>query len=124
MITGMNHAVLYVRDARRHQRFYTDVLGFHTVIDDPAGRFVFMRGGASTNHHDIAFFTIGDQAGPSAAGAGTVGLYHVAWEVASLAQLDEMRTALSSTPARSSVRRITARTRASTPAIPTGSSSK
>ncbi len=95
MITGMNHAVLYVRDARRHQRFYADVLGFHTVIDDPAGRFVFMRGGASTNHHDIAFFTIGDQAEPSAAGAGTVGLYHVAWEVASLAELDEMRMALS-----------------------------
>jgi catechol-2,3-dioxygenase len=95
MITGMNHAVLYVRDARRHQRFYTDVLGFHTVIDDPAGHFVFMRGGASRNHHDIAFFTIGDQAGPSTAGAGAVGLYHVAWEVASLAHLDEMRKALS-----------------------------
>ena len=33
MITGMNHAVLYVRDARAQQRFYADVLGFATVIE-------------------------------------------------------------------------------------------
>ena len=43
-ITGMNHAVLYVRDARRQQRFYTDVLGFRSIIDDPDGQYVFMRG--------------------------------------------------------------------------------
>ena len=42
-ITGMNHAVLYVRDARRQQRFYTDVLGFRSIVDDPDGQFVFMR---------------------------------------------------------------------------------
>ena len=41
-ITGMNHAVLYVRDAERHRDFYGDVLGFTTVIDGP-GPFVFMR---------------------------------------------------------------------------------
>ena len=57
-ITGMNHAVLYVRDAQRHKEFYEDVLGFVTVIDGP-GPFVFMRAPASQNHHDIAFFTIG-----------------------------------------------------------------
>ena len=33
-ITGMNHAVLYVRDARRQQRFYTDVLGFRSIVDE------------------------------------------------------------------------------------------
>ncbi len=27
-ITGMNHAVLYVRDSTRHRQFYEDVLGF------------------------------------------------------------------------------------------------
>ena len=37
-ITGMNHAVLYVRDARRQQRFYTDVLGFRSIVDDPDGK--------------------------------------------------------------------------------------
>ena len=95
MIIGMNHAVLYVRDARRHQAFYADVLGFETVIEEPNGQFVFMRAGASANHHDIAFFTIGSGAGPSAAGRSTVGMYHLAWEVAELAELETMRDRLS-----------------------------
>lgn len=92
-ITGMNHAVLYVRDAERHRRFYEDVLGFVTVIDSP-GQFVFMRGGGSPNHHDIAFFTIGSGAGDSQAGRATVGMYHLAWEVATLDELVEMRDRL------------------------------
>ena len=92
-ITGMNHAVLYVRDASRHQQFYRDVLGFSTIIDGP-GPFVFMRAPASENHHDIAFFTIGEGAEPSQAGARTVGLYHLAWEVATLEELAEMRDRL------------------------------
>src|ERR1700754_1482959 len=93
-ITRMNHAVLYVRDARATQRFYADVLGFATIIDDPAGRFVFMRAPASDNHHDIAFFTIGSGAGDSEAGRRTVGMYHLAWEVPTLEELEEMRDRL------------------------------
>ena len=85
----MNHAVLYVRDAARHQKFYEDVLGFQTVIDGP-GPFVFMRAPASENHHDIAFFAIGEQAEQSRAGQQTVGLYHIAWEVGTLDELEEM----------------------------------
>ena len=82
-IRQLNHAVLYVRDAQRHRRFYTDVLGFETVIDGP-GPFVFMRAPGSANHHDIAFFTVGDAAADSDAGRRTVGMYHLAWEVATL----------------------------------------
>ncbi len=89
-ITGMNHAVLYVRNASRQQKFYEDLLGFTTVIDSP-GQFVFMRAPKSENHHDIAFFTIGDAAGASEAGRRTVGMYHLAWEVGSLAELVAMR---------------------------------
>ena len=88
----MNHAVLYVRDAQRTAEFYETVLGFQRIIDDP--RFVFMRAGASANHHDVAFFTIGDQAAPSEAGQRTVGLYHVAWEVPTLEDLAQAREAL------------------------------
>jgi len=95
-ITGMNHAVLYVRDARRHQQFYRDVLGFSTVIENEEGAFVFMRAPASENHHDIAFFTIGGGAGDSEAGRRTVGLYHLAWEVPTLAELEAMRERLTS----------------------------
>jgi catechol-2,3-dioxygenase len=89
MITGMNHAVLYVRDARRHQTFYEDVLGFETIVTHPDGAFVFMRAPGSPNHHDLACFTIGPQAGPTTAGREQVGLYHLAWEVSTLADLQE-----------------------------------
>lgn len=94
-ISRMNHAVLYVRDARRQQRFYTEVLGFSTVIEEPDGGFVFMRGPDSQNHHDIAFFTIGSGAAASDAGRRTVGMYHIAWEVGSLDELAEARERLS-----------------------------
>lgn len=93
-ITGMNHAVLYVRDAARHQAFYEEVLGFETMITHPDNAYVFMRAPASENHHDIAFFSIGDDAGPSEAGARTVGMYHLAWEVPNLEELEAMKNRL------------------------------
>jgi len=93
-ITGANHIVLYVRDARVHEAFYRDNLDFETVIDHPGGQFVFMRAPASHNHHDIAFFTIGAGAGPSAAGTTTVGMYHVAWAVPTIDDLIIMRDRL------------------------------
>jgi catechol-2,3-dioxygenase len=92
-ISGMNHAVLYVRDSRVHRQFYEEVLGFSTVTEAP-GQYAFMRAPKSANHHDIAFFTIGTEAGPSQAGRSTVGMYHLAWEVPTLADLVEMRDKL------------------------------
>lgn len=93
-ITRMNHAVLYVRDARATAAFYRDVLEFSTVIEDPQGRFMFMRAPSSPNHHDIAFFAIGAGAASSSAGRETVGMYHIAWEVPSLDELSKMRERL------------------------------
>jgi catechol-2,3-dioxygenase len=93
-IARMNHAVLYVRDAELSVHFYETVLGFQRVIDDPANRFAFLRAPGSSNHHDLAFFTVGDAAGPSQAGRSTVGLYHIAWEVPTLAELEEVRERL------------------------------
>ncbi len=55
---------------------------------------MFMRGGASKNHHDIAFFTIGEHALASTAGRDTVGMYHIAWEVPSLEALAQIRERL------------------------------
>jgi len=94
MITRMNHAVLYVRDARAQQAFYGDVLGFSTIVEHPDGQFVFMRAPASENHHDIAFFSIGASAGPSTAGRTSVGMYHIAWEVGTIEDLAAMRDRL------------------------------
>jgi catechol-2,3-dioxygenase len=96
-IVRMNHAVLYVRDADRTARFYADVLGFREVTRFPGG--VFMQAPGSTNDHDIAFFTVGAGAGPSAAGRSTVGLYHLAWEVPTLADLRSLRERLASSGA-------------------------
>lgn len=95
-ITRLNHAVLYVRDIARTKRFYTEVLGLETMIEDTSGRYLFMRAPGSGNHHDIAFFAVGDGAGPSAAGRSTVGMYHIAWEVSTLTELEEMRQRLAS----------------------------
>ncbi|MDE0701933.1 MAG: VOC family protein [Acidimicrobiaceae bacterium] len=89
----MNHAVLYVRDSERHRSFYEDVLGFSTVIN-AVGQYAFMRAPGSENHHDIAFFAIGEHSGASQAGRQTVGMYHIAWEVATLAELVEMEQRL------------------------------
>ena len=93
-ITRMNHAVLYVRDARRTMAFYADVLGFIPVIEHETGAYVFMRAPASNNHHDVAFFTIGAEAGATQAGKSTVGMYHIAWEVPTLHDLEAMRERL------------------------------
>jgi catechol 2,3-dioxygenase-like lactoylglutathione lyase family enzyme len=93
-ITGLNHVVVYVRNATRTVRFYEDVLDFVVLKADPDGKWAFMNAPGSHNDHDIAFFSIGDRAGPSTAGGQTVGLYHLAWEVATLEDLVRLRQRL------------------------------
>jgi catechol-2,3-dioxygenase len=93
-ISRLNHAVLYVRDARRSAVFYTEVLGMavrHSVGD---GRAIFLRSPGSDNDHDLGLFSVGDGVGSSLAGRETVGLYHLAWQVDTLDELDRLRTAL------------------------------
>jgi catechol-2,3-dioxygenase len=87
-IQQLNHAVLYVRDVARSVAFYTDVLGFRVVNSMKGAAFVQAPG--STNDHDLGLFEIGAAAGPSQAGRQTVGLYHLAWEVDTLAELERL----------------------------------
>jgi catechol-2,3-dioxygenase len=91
----MNHAVLYVRDAERSAAFYTDVLGFSRLDMGGLRGAAFMRAPGSTNDHDLGLFTIGEGAGSSDAGRSTVGLYHIAWEVDTLDELERLAAALS-----------------------------
>lgn len=91
-IKRMNHAVLYVRDAERTYAFYRDLLGFRVVGEMPNAKF--LQAPDSTNDHDLALFSIGPDAGDSAAGRGTVGLYHIAWEVQTLGDLQEIAVRL------------------------------
>jgi catechol-2,3-dioxygenase len=92
-VQRLNHAVLYVRDVEKSLAFYRDVLGFRVKVEIP-GRAVFLQAEGSTNDHDLGLFAIGTQAGPSEAGRRTVGLYHLAWEVDTLAELARVRDAL------------------------------
>ena len=91
-ITRLNHVVLYVRDAGRSVAFYTDVLGFRTIGMSPDGfaGAAFLQAPGSTNDHDLGLFEIGSGAGPSLAGRSTVGLYHLAWEVDTLDELERL----------------------------------
>lgn len=84
-VTRLNHAVLYVRDVERTRDFYREVLDFREVIGFPGASF--LQAPASNNDHDLGLFQIGSGAGPSGAGRTTVGLYHLAWEVDTLAEL-------------------------------------
>ena len=96
-IVRLNHAVLYVRDVERSVAFYTDVLGFTRVSMGPESMrgAAFLQAPGSTNDHDLGLFEIGADAGPSLAGRATVGLYHLAWEVDTLAELERLAAALS-----------------------------
>jgi catechol-2,3-dioxygenase len=88
-VTRMNHAVLYVRDVARTVAFYKDVLGFRVRFEMPA-QAAFLQAPASQNDHDLGLFQVGPDARPSQAGRGTVGLYHVAWEVDTLDELERI----------------------------------
>jgi len=90
-INRLNHAVLYVRDVARSVAFYRDLLGF-VPIETMAfpGQAAFLRAPGSTNDHDLGLFQIGAQAADSAAGRTSVGLYHLAWELDTLSELEEL----------------------------------
>ena len=92
-VQRLNHAVLYVRDLDRSVAFYQEALGFRTVMAMP-GRAAFLQAAGSTNDHDLGLFAMGDAAGPSPAGRSTVGLYHLAWEVDTLAELQRIERVL------------------------------
>jgi len=91
-IHRLNHAVLYVTDVERSVAFYRDALGFRTVTALPGA--AFLQAPGSTNDHDLGLFEIGAGAGPSLAGRATVGLYHLAWEVDTLDELERLQGVL------------------------------
>ncbi|HZT65796.1 MAG TPA: VOC family protein [Acidimicrobiales bacterium] len=95
-IQRLNHAVLYVRDADRSASFYEEALGFRRIKRAEGFRgAVFMQAPGSTNDHDIGLFSVGEGVSDSSAGRGSVGLYHLAWEVDTLEELERLARALS-----------------------------
>lgn len=90
-VQRLNHAVLWVRDAETSADFYELALGLERIATMPG--VVFMKAPASGNYHDLGLFTT-----PNAAPVApqSVGMYHMAWQVRTLAELAERRACLSS----------------------------
>ena len=94
-IVRLNHAVLYVSDLARSVTFYRDVLGFRPIPMTPEGftGAAFLQAPGSTNDHDLGLFEVGTTA--QRPGQRNVGLYHLAWEVDTLAELERLAGMLS-----------------------------
>lgn len=88
-IKRLNHAVLYVQDAKASAAFYTDVLGF-TVRAALGDQAFFLQADGSDNDHDLALMQVGARPVP----AHSIGLYHLAWQVHTLEELAALRTRL------------------------------
>ena len=93
-IHQLNHAVLYVRDVERSVSFYADVLGFSRANDIGIPGAAFLTAPDSRNDHDLGLFEVGTEAADSNAGRRGVGLYHLAWEVQTLADLRDIAVRL------------------------------
>jgi catechol-2,3-dioxygenase len=91
-VTRLNHAVLFVRDLDRSVDFYRRAFGFQEIARE-RGLMAFLRAAESENHHDLGLMTVGPNAPrPS---RGSVGLYHLAWEVPTIDDLATAATELS-----------------------------
>jgi catechol-2,3-dioxygenase len=92
-VARLNHAVLFVRDATRAAEFYGRVFGFEVVGREFGGQAVFMRSPIGDNHHDLGLFSVGPDAPRPP--RGSVGLYHLAWEVPTIEDLADASRVLS-----------------------------
>ena len=89
---ALDHVNVFVKNAERSHRWYTDLLGLHTqdIFYFPGTermRAAFLS--CDPEHaHDIALFEIGEDAEPQR--KGQVGLNHVAWRMGTLDDLGAM----------------------------------
>ena len=88
----LNHAVLFVADLDRAERFYTEVFGMVVAAREPRANAAFLRLPRSGNHHDLGLFGVGADAPPKRRGG--IGLYHLAWQVDTIDELEQARTTL------------------------------
>ena len=87
---GLRHAVLWVSDPQASARFYAQALGLEVKNDH--GTAVFMTSPGSTTDHDLGLF---QAAVPQPPAARQLGMYHLAWEVPTLADLEAAKARLS-----------------------------
>ncbi|MDQ3871142.1 MAG: VOC family protein [Chloroflexota bacterium] len=91
-VTRLNHAVLFVRELDRSVDFYRRAFGFQEIARE-GGMMAFLRAAESQNHHDLGLMAVGPNAPRPP--RGSVGLYHLAWEVPTIDDLATAATELS-----------------------------
>jgi catechol-2,3-dioxygenase len=88
----LNHAVLFVTDLERSLRFWTEAFGMEIAAREMRANAAFLRLPRSGNHHDLGLFGLGADAAPRQ--RGSVGLYHLAWQVDTVDELEQARMTL------------------------------
>jgi catechol-2,3-dioxygenase len=87
----LNHAVLFVADLEESLTFYREAFGMQVVAREPRANAAFLRLPRSGNHHDLGLFGVGAQPPPP---RGSLGLYHLAWQVDTIEELEQARHTL------------------------------
>jgi catechol 2,3-dioxygenase len=91
-LTGLGHVLLRVLDLERSKKFYTEVLGFRVLEEDPGHGGVFLA--LDGQSHAIDLFAVKDIEAARQQTPGVRGLGHVAFRVESEAALKDAYTAL------------------------------
>ncbi|MFI5623605.1 VOC family protein [Nocardioides sp. NPDC051685] len=87
----LNHAVLFVSDLERSIAFYESAFGMTVMAREPRANAAFLRLRESGNHHDLGLFGVGAQPPRP---RGSLGLYHLAWQVDTIDELEQARMTL------------------------------
>jgi len=87
----LNHAVLFVGDLERSINFYAQAFAMTVMAREPRANAAFLRLPRSGNHHDLGLFGVGAQPPRP---RGSIGLYHLAWQVDTVEELRHARETL------------------------------
>lgn len=87
----LNHAVLFVSDLERSITFYSAAFGMTVMARERRANAAFLRLPRSGNHHDLGLFGVGAQPPRP---HGSLGLYHLAWQVDTIEELEQARLTL------------------------------
>ncbi|PVG81461.1 glyoxalase [Nocardioides gansuensis] len=87
----LNHAVLFVADLERSIALYQKAFGMTVMAREPRANAAFLRLPRSGNHHDLGLFGVGPQPPRP---RGSLGLYHLAWQVDTIDELEQARITL------------------------------
>jgi catechol 2,3-dioxygenase-like lactoylglutathione lyase family enzyme len=87
----LNHAVLFVADLERSLAFYEAAFGTIVVAREPRANAAFLRMPRSGDHHDLGLFGVGAQPPRP---RGSIGPYHLAWQVDTIEDLEQARLTL------------------------------